>query len=260
MTATCGLLWLILGPLGAWVPWAKPSGIGAYAAFIFAGLAVALWRNWTKKSVKITIPETDSDITVEVGDIFKDEGLKFIPVNEYFDCEIGDKVSEKSLHGQFIKRIMKMDNSEWWQVIKKGLDGVDPVQSDEVTERNQYRIGTTVRIKNRGPEQEYMLVVLSRTDTVTWKAKADLTDICTCARSICDAAREYNQGRRVDIPIIGSGLSNTGIPIQRLLDILILFVMYYTQKEKIAKHLRIVVSEEALERLDLQETKRRWEP
>ena len=260
-TATCGTLWLLLGPLGMWVPQAKPTGIEAYVAFIAAGLVVAWWRNRSKKSINITIRETDSEITVEVGDIFKGKGLKFIPVNEYFDCKLGDHVSEKSLHGQFIKKIMKSDEEEWRRVVTDGLRGIEPIEQDverSSGERNRYRIGTTVRIKSSGPGQEYMLVALSRTDIESLKAEAKLGDLCICIEVICKEARKYSQGRRVDIPVIGSGLSNTGLPAQRILDILMLFVIHHSQKQEIAKHIRIVVSEKLLGRLDLHETERRW--
>jgi len=212
MTATCGTLWLVLGPLGVWVPQAKPSGMETYVGFIVFGLGVAWWKNRRKESMNITIPETDSEVTVEVGDIFEGQGLKFIPVNEYFDCKLGDHVSEESLHGQFIKKVMKMDDEEWRCVVKEKLREFEPIEQDverKSGERDRYKIGTTVRIKTGGPEQEYMLVVLSRTDIESLKAGADLDDLCTCAEAICKEARKYSQGRRVDIPMIGSGLSNT---------------------------------------------------
>ena len=261
MTATCGTLWLLVGPLGAWVPAAKPSGIGAYAAFIAIGLAVAVWRNWPKKSVHITIPETDSEIVAEIGDIFEGESVKVIPVNEYFDCKLGDHVSEESLHGQFIKRIMKGDEDEWRKAVRPGLDAMAPVERDvgrTSGETDRYKIGTTVRIKAGGPGQEYILVALSRTNLNSLKASAKLEDVCICIEAICKAARKYAQGRRVDIPIIGSGLSNTGVPPQRLLDILMVFVVHHTKKREIAKQIRIVVSEKLGGRLDLHETERRW--
>ena len=261
MTATCGTLWLLVGPLGAWVPAAKPSGIGAYVAFIGIGLAVAGWRNWPTKSVNITIPETDSEIVAEIGDIFEGEGLKVIPVNEYFDCKLGDHVSEESLHGQFIKRVMKGDEEEWRKAVRPGLDRIAPIQRDvgrRSGETDRYKIGTTVRIKTGGPGQEYILVVLSRTDLNSLKASAKLEDVCICIEAICNTARKYAQGRRVDIPIIGSGLSNTGVPPQRLLDILMLFVVHHTQKMEIAKEIRIVIGKKLGKKLDLHETKRRW--
>lgn len=260
-TATYGVLWLLLEPLGMWVPQAKPAGIEAYVAFIAAGLVVAWWRNRSKKSINITIQEKDSEITVEVGDIFKGEGLKFIPVNEYFDCKLGDHVAEESLHGQFIKEIMKGDEDKWRRVVTDGLQGIEPIERDvkrNSGERNRYRIGTTVRIKAGGPGQEYMLVVLGRTNIKSLKAEATLGDLCTCLEAICKEAQNYNQGRQVDIPMIGSGFANPGLPAQRILDILILFIIHHLQKQEIAKHIRIVVSEKLLDRLDLHEAERRW--
>ena len=260
-TATCGALWLLLSPLGVWVPAAKPSGITAYILFLFAGLAVACCKNRRKELVNIVIPETDSEITVEIGDIFEGKGLKFISVNEYFDCKLGDHVSEESLHGQFIKRVMKGDEDEWRRAVSSILPEscrVAPDVERESGEKDQYKIGTIARMKSGGPEQEYILVALTRTNIESLKASAELKDVCACAEVICEAARRYAQGRRVDIPIIGSGLSNTGLPPARLLDILILFVVYYTQKQEIAKQIRIVVSDKLRGRLDLKETQRRW--
>lgn len=266
-TATCGTLWLLLEPLGMWVEDAKPTGIEAYVAFIAIGLGVAWWINRPKKSITepkksitMKIRGTGSKVTVEVGDIFEGGGLKFIPVNEYFDHELGDPVSETSLHGQFIKEIIKGEGN-WQQKVTSELQKIDPIERD--VERNsgetdRYEIGTTVRIKAGGPGQEYMLVAFGRTNIKTSKAEPKLEDLYTCLDKICEEARNYNLGKQVDIPVIGSGFANLDLSAQQILDILILFVMYHSQKRKIAKHIRIVIGKDLLKELDLHETERIW--
>ena len=65
---------------------------------IFGGVAVVYNLN------KIEINVEGSDVTIQVGDIFQQSGLKAIAFNEYFDTQVDNKViAEGSLNGIFIK-------------------------------------------------------------------------------------------------------------------------------------------------------------
>ena len=262
-----GMVWGVLGPIGAFIPQWKPDGWkGITLVVTVLGIAVclAIWTGRKKAAVKVMIPGKDSEITIEVRDIFEGEGVKFIPVNEYFDCKVGETVAERSLHGQFIKRVMKYDEKRWQKlVVLEGLKGIRPKRrnmerKEGMEKRDQYAIGTCAHVRSTRAEEEYFLVALSRTDRKSLKAKAGFTELYTCIIEICKMGRQRSEGKDVVIPLLGTGLSNTGIPAQQILDLLILLIRHEAQKEEIAKHIKIVISSEALNKLDLNETERRW--
>ena len=233
-----------------------------YGIYIMIGVLGAIWSNRRRKYLKIKVKGTDTEIRIEEKDLFEGDGLKFIPVNDLFDYELGDHVSEGSLHGQFIKRIMRNERREWRNLVDKKLEGCEEERTEDVgggEGRKRYPIGTSIRVEKGGPGQGYMLVALSRTKRTTLKAKATVEDVCITARRICEGAREYSQGRRIEIPIIGAGLSNTGIPPQELLDILMLFIIQGTQEGEIGKDIRIVGAKDTLAKIDLNRTRERWQ-
>src|SRR5687768_1356269 len=47
---------------------------------------------------------TNVQVSIYFGDVFDADAMRAIPVNEFFDCEIGDIVSPRSIHGQLIHR------------------------------------------------------------------------------------------------------------------------------------------------------------
>ena len=50
-------------------------------------------------------------INIFYGDLFEQKGNIIIPVNEYFDTIVDDKIiAEKTLHGQFVKKIFQREN------------------------------------------------------------------------------------------------------------------------------------------------------
>lgn len=53
------------------------------------------------------------DLNIKVGDLFKEEGMKVIPVNEYFDTQVDDNIiSQTSLHGMYVKEYLKYNDLE----------------------------------------------------------------------------------------------------------------------------------------------------
>ena len=62
---------------------------------------------------KIDINVEGSDVTIKVGDIFQQPGLKAIAFNEYFDTQVDNRIiAEGSLNGIFIKKNLDVPVSE----------------------------------------------------------------------------------------------------------------------------------------------------
>ncbi len=63
-----------------------------------------------------------SSVIIKTGDIFKEEDLKVIAFNEYFDTQVDDKIiSEKTLNGIYLKKQVK-DLNELDQLIFNDID------------------------------------------------------------------------------------------------------------------------------------------
>jgi len=102
--ASFGVLWTLVEGLTYFLPSVDLSGtpmllVVAVTSAIYATLAI-------RRPAKIEIPirHTNTRIEVQFGDIFREDGLRVIPVNEFFDSELGLPVSKRSLHGILISR------------------------------------------------------------------------------------------------------------------------------------------------------------
>ena len=61
-------------------------------------------------------------LTISEGDLFAQEGIILIPVNEYFDVHVGDGIIDPgSIHGLFIRKYFLGKEQELKQLIQDYL-------------------------------------------------------------------------------------------------------------------------------------------
>jgi hypothetical protein len=72
-----------------------PTEFKSISGWIFLGLLlliyIAVWI-WSNNLNKIDINVEGTDVTIKVGDIFLQPGLKAIAFNEYFDTQVDNKI------------------------------------------------------------------------------------------------------------------------------------------------------------------------
>ena len=120
--AATGFLYFTLRLIDFFFP---NSGLDDIIWFIIIAILSSIygmWKAFPRSKVVIPIPITNSVVEIRFGDIFKNEGVIIIPVNEYFDHEIGDCVSEDSLHGQFILKTLRSGTKEIGQMVNMSLE------------------------------------------------------------------------------------------------------------------------------------------
>ena len=85
-------------------------------------LILSIIKNWPKLQRKFTIKNRDINITIVVGDIFKQRGSKVIPTNTTFDtCMEDEFISIHSIQGQFQEKYFKKNLSTLDTMIKESL-------------------------------------------------------------------------------------------------------------------------------------------
>ena len=267
----------------SWQAWAKGWGVGvpiialipavkgqmeqwgwtAIAAIAAICMTIGYWRSRRRRRIELKLGKAGATIEVEVGNIFDSDGVKIIPVNNYFDSRIGQAVSQQSLHGALIER-NKGGYGEVQKRLRKGPEGKEPMATQvergrEGGKADEYEIGTYVTIIGETASEAYVAVALSKTDPETLVAKADIGDLCKAIVGACKGARETSNGRDVCFPLMGAGLSKTGIMPQQLLDMLVEVIRLEADKQEVAKRIKIVLEEAVWERIDLEAIQRRWE-
>lgn len=256
--AAYGALWVLIEPLGSFLEDNKPEGFAWYSALVIVSILVGLWRCRPRCRISLKIPASDSFLEVKFGDIFKEKGVIVIPVNEYFDGCLGDHVSEKSLHGLFIKNVLGGQSQSFYSLTESALRSIEAEQVQRYSGREKkYPIGTVACVDVNN--ERYLLTALSHTNIDTLKAFATVHELWDCLYGTWQGARDFSNGNRINIPLMGSGLSGVGLPPKNLVEILLTSFLYCTKQQKVADHVTLILHPRMKKEIDLEAIRRGWE-
>jgi Ca2+/Na+ antiporter len=191
--------------------------------FFFALIYVYLWvRANLLDERKLTI--NNSTVTIKVGDIFEESGLKVIAFNEYFDTKVDNKIiSERTLNGIYLKT--KIQDVE---ALDQLIEQDEHVNSDGVRvgynetrshgKKKRYKLGTIFQ------HDEYLLTAFSKFDKEN-RAYLHMHDYISFLLNFWNEVDIVYNGKSIVIPLLGSGLTRFKnyemITDQELLELLI---------------------------------------
>lgn len=162
---------------------------------------ICLWIRANKKK-ESNFYINGTNVKVYVGDIFNEkDGLKVIPMNEYFDTQADDVVVSKiSLHGQFLINHCD-DINEFDNLVKKKLR-VSSIDENRkvVNHKNRYELGSIVKYN------DFLLTAFTKFDEHN-KAYLLGKDYLYFWGSFWMNLDEIFAGRTVYLPLFGSGIT-----------------------------------------------------
>ena len=196
--------------------------LGSVILFICIGYAI--WQVVPKKSLSITINEI-LKVNIKVGDLFSYKNhLVVIPVNEYFDTIVDNKVIAKSsIHGQFITKYFT-DSNEAQKSIQNELAKLSDPQfsigqrSLELPQK-KYKLGTAISIIK--DDIKFLLVAFTHFDNDNC-AYLDNDEIQPVINQTYSAIRSHANGLPVVMPVLGTGLAKIAITPKKMLQYLLL--------------------------------------
>jgi hypothetical protein len=236
----------------------KIIGWSPFVVIIFVSIIYGRCITWKIAKVDFKIPHTNTTIEVLFDDLFKQDGLKAIAVSEFFDSEIGNPVSETSLHGIFIKECLGGHSKTFDDVIGPQLVNIE---SNEVVKKidgkkSCYPIGTTAIIEANN--SKYIMFALSKVNPSTCKAYCDVATMWKALNGLWKKGRTISGGNPINVPLIGSGQSGVGLPTRDLLNLIILSAITETNRERITGKIRVVLRDNVFEEIDLRDIKQYW--
>lgn len=256
--AAFSVLWTLTEAITHFLPGVEIEGGYALTVIITVSILYSLNRIWKPSRVTIKVATTNTMIEVIFGDLFVQEGLKAIAVTEFFESKLGLPVSDKSLHGAFLKKCFGGGVQSFDKQVNEQLKGI---QSTPVTKadgkQKSYPIGTTALIRVDG--KPYIVVALAKAELNTCKAFADVTMMWTAMHKLWERARVESGGHSLNLPLIGSGLSGIGLPTRDLLNLIILSAITETKARQITQRIRIILHPDRFEEIDLRDVKQHWE-
>lgn len=222
--------------------------------FLILSLGMGLFKSLPKTSIYFTITNSDTRLNIYFGDLFKGNGIKVIPVNEFFDSEIGDHVSENSLHGMLILNQLNGKSANFDKLVQNALKSLQKTPLATIGRHSgktkKYEIGTTLPIEVGA--NKFLLVALAHTDIQTKKASADIECLWKALGGLWKQARISANGNKVVVPLLGSGLAGVGLPVQQLLQIIIISIIKETHQKKITSEIDIVLHERLFDEISLR--------
>ncbi len=189
--------------------------------FFLVSFIYALSTVWPKTKIKLKLSEK---VTAEVffGDLFASKEIIVIPVNEYFDTIVDDKIiSSKTLHGIFVRNYFGGNEVDLKKQISNGLNDVDHIDVNSrrpAGNKKRYPLGTVCQVKK--DEKIFFLVALTK---FNGNDRAEVKN-SEYQRVLCDLfsyIEQNSQGRKVNIPLIGAGHSGVNLSKQKLLELLL---------------------------------------
>jgi len=204
-----------LSPLATKCPWTLLA-ILLGTAFIYA-----MFANRTKNRIELKLTDKVKS-TIFYGDLFDAQEIIVIPVNEYFDTIVDDKIiSSKTVHGKFIQKFFGGNEAELKSQIRKGLSKLEPLEvNDERKNGNKkrYPLGTVCEVK--AGDKVFYLFALTKFNS-NHRAEVKNSEY---QRVLCDLfsfIEQHSQGRKVSIPLIGAGHSGVNLNKQKLLEFML---------------------------------------
>ena len=237
-----------------------PKDCKTIYGWAFLGLLVVIYIViwiWSNNLNKIDIKVDGSDVTIKVGDIFQQKGLKAIAFNEYFDTQVDNKIiAENSLNGIFINKHLDISVAELDDYIKNyAFDGDEIIGSNPDRlqgKANRYQIGTICIYK------DYLLTAFSKFD-VDNKAFLTMPEYLEFLINFWDNVNNIYAQQNVSTPIFGSGITrikgHKTISDEDLLKIMLWTFRISEMRFKYPAMLTIVIHKDKINQINLLDIK-----
>jgi hypothetical protein len=223
---------------------------------LLALIYLLLWL-WSNELKKIDIKVEGSDVTITVGDIFQQPGLKAIAFNEYFDTLVDNKViAEESLNGVFIKEKLGAPVSELDDHIERYAFESGEILGSNLTRKMgkklRHQIGT-ICVYN-----DYLLTAFTKFDESN-KAELTMPEYLEFLIQFWDRVNKVYAQKSVSTPIFGSGITrikgHKNIRDEDLLKIMLWTFRISEMRFKYPARLTVVIHKDKIDQINLLDIK-----
>ena len=207
------------------------------------------------REINLTIEE--STVVIKTGDIFKQEGLKVIAFNEYFDTQVDERIiAQASLNGKFIREYCDCSVSELDAYIENyrfDSDEIKEINADRPEGKKQkFEIGTICVY------HDYILTALSKFNRHN-EAYLTMPEYLGFLINFWDKVNRIYAQKSVSVPIFGSGITrikeHKNISDEDLLKIMLWTFRISEMRFKFPAKLTIVIHKDKIDKINLLDIK-----
>lgn len=248
------ILSLILIFVGIPKKWEITGGISFGIILILIYLYLFLKAN---KLTEVSIDIGGTTVLVKKGNIFKEDGLKVIPFNEYFDTIVDNRIiNDVSLNGKYIHNIFP-NVSELNQKIKEDIflnssENIlekDASRKGNIGKTTRYKLGSSIVI------DDYVLTAFSKFNNNN-EAELTMTEYINFLLNFWNEINRVYAQKSVTVPIFGSGITRfqggfNDIEINELLNIMLWTFRISETRFKYPAKLTIVIYGDLFNKINL---------
>lgn len=252
------VMFTLVRGLTYFVPGIEIKGFIPLGVIIFISIGYAFKQVWKPCKIEIKVSNSNTIIEVVFGDLFQQDGIRAIAVNDFFDSKLGVPVSDTSLHGMFLKKCFGGHPESFDKEVDEQLKNVESIECEKIEGKTKsFPIGSSVLILVN--KDRYLMFAFAKTDPKTCKAYSNVTMLWDSLNQLWQRARIESGGHPLNLPLVGSGLSGLGLPTHDLLNLIILSAITETKAKPVTQRIRIVLPKGRFEDLDLRDVKQHWE-
>lgn len=205
----------------------------------------------TKNEIALNI--RGMKVIVKEGDILTSTGWKLIPFNEYFDTQVDDVIiAHSSLNGKYIDSLTDDDKEALLLAIS--ADNKSPLHRHSSSDgaRTRYELGT-IKVF-----QEVMMLALTHFNEQN-EAHTNRAEYEHTLRKMWKEIRRTHQGKPINIPLIGGGLTQLDDMTEKPNDQLLRCILCTLRTSNVIFDenvlITIILTKKALETVNLYELK-----
>jgi hypothetical protein len=219
-----------------------------FAVFLLIVVIAFIFKyHRAKKGISFNI--RNIKVNIRQGDIFKVDGWKVIPFNEYFDTTVNEIIITKnSLNGTFINDYVE-NKDELKNIIANETDDDTEYKRTKKNGKDRFQLGRIIRYK------DYLLLAFSHFDN----NQAHLTqkDYEHCLRVMWKEISRTYSNTPVFIPLLGSGITRFEEGHQpKNTDLLkCMLCTLRTSNTNIKQPITILLTEEIMQEINIYEMK-----
>ena len=237
-----------------------PADAKELTGWLFVGFLFVIYLGvwiWANSLNAVDIDVEGSRVTVKVGDIFSQPGLKAIAFNEYFDTLVDDSViSEGSVNGIYIKNhlgtsVAALDaHIDGYSFGQEEILGVNQGRSKGKTQR--FQIGTICLF------QDYLLTAFAKFDDKN-RAVLTMPEYLEFLINFWDRVNSIYAQKSVSTTIFGSGITrikgHKTIADEDLLKIMLWTFRISEMRFKYPAKLTILIHKDKIDQINLLDIK-----
>lgn len=230
-----------------------PARLGVvFLVYVILAVGTIFIKHLLTKN-EVTLNIRGMKVVVREGDIFKANGWKLIPFNEYFDTQVDDIViAHNSLNGKYIDSLSDEEKKALIQAIAN--DNNSPFRRINSIDgaKTKFELGTIKIFK------DIMMLALIHFNEQN-EPHTDRAEYEHTLRNMWKEIRRVHAGKQINIPLIGGGLTQlddmTEKPKEELLKCILCTLRTSNVIFDENVQINIIVTEKALETINLYELK-----